>query len=205
MSNSLVPNQDIAPVAPQSSKSELDGIIDMLELSDLQKYFMKSRWLEQLQWMEGKAAKAKKRHYKLRLTSIIGGLLIPIIISLNFNDKKADTIVKWISITLGGVVAISSSVEEFFHDGERWQHYRRTSESLKIQGWQFSQLSDSYQSYETHKAAFPLFVTQVENILQHDVEVYMTQVQQDKKEEKNEKEENSESTQDKPNKSTLTP
>jgi hypothetical protein len=53
---------------------------------------------------------------------------------------------------------------------------------LKIQGWQFSQLSGLYQSSNSHKDAFPLFVAQVEDILQRDVEVYMTQVVQEKKE-----------------------
>lgn len=168
-------------VEPKSSTSDLDGIVELLELSDLQRHFMRSRLLDQVKWMEGKASHAKNRYTLLRLTSIIGGVLVPILISLNFNNPKANDIVRGLSITLGGVVAISSAVEEFFHYGERWRHYRRTAESLKIQGWQFSQLSDPYHTYESHKQAFPAFVAQVEGILQRDVEVYMTQVQQEKK------------------------
>ncbi len=188
MSTSLVPNQGGEPAPAQPSKPDLAEVIEMLELSDLQKHFMRSRWLEQVKWIGGKAKKAKKRYYALRLTTIIGGVLVPILISLNFNNQRAAEIVRWLSISLGGVVAISSSVEEFFHYGERWQHYRRTAESLKIQGWQFSQLSGLYQSSNSHKDAFPLFVAQVEDILQRDVEVYMTQVVQEKKEDKEENE-----------------
>jgi hypothetical protein len=169
-------------VEPKSSTSDLDGIVELLELSDLQKHFLRSRLLEQVKWMEGKASHAKNRYTLLRLTSIIGGVLVPILISLNFNNnQRANDIVRGLSITLGGVVAISSAVEEFFHYGERWRHYRRTAESLKIQSWQFSQLSEPYQTYESHKQAFPAFVGQVESILQRDVEVYMTQIQQEKK------------------------
>lgn len=195
MSTSSVSKQGIEPVPVQPSKSELDGLIEMLDLSELQQHFMKARWLDQLKWMEAKAGRAKKRYYILRLTAIIGGVLVPILISLNFNNPSTNNIVRWISISLGGVVAISSAVEEFFHYGERWRHYRRTAESLKIQGWQFSQLSDPYQNYESHKKAFPIFVSQVEGILQHDVEMYMTQVEQKKKDDNTEK---SEGTEDKP-------
>ncbi len=187
-----VSNQGVESVPAQPAKSDIEGLVEMLDLSDLQKHFMRSRWLDQVQWMEGKAGMAKKRYYALRLTTIIGGVLVPIIISLNFNNPRANNIARGISIGLGGLVAISSAVDEFFHYGERWQHYRRTTESLKIQGWQFSQLSGPYQTYETHKQAFPMFASQVENILQHDVEVYMTQVEAEKKEENKGKSEQAE-------------
>ncbi|HEY9652432.1 MAG TPA: DUF4231 domain-containing protein, partial [Coleofasciculaceae cyanobacterium] len=74
-----------------------------------------------------------------------------------------------------------------------WQHYRRTVESLKIQGWQFSQLSGLYTGFESHQQAFPRFVLQVEDILQRDVEAYISKVVQEKQEDKKE-EEKSEST-----------
>ena len=184
MSTSSISNQSVEPVTVQSSKSELDGLIEMLDLSDLQKHFMVSRWMGQVKWMEGKASMAKKRFYTLRLTTIIGGVLVPILISLNFNNPRDNNIVRWISISLGGLVAVSSAVEEFLKYGESWQHYRRTAESLKIQGWKFSQLSGLYQTYESHQQAFPLFASQVEDLLQQDVQVYMTQVVQEKKEDK---------------------
>jgi hypothetical protein len=194
MSTSLISNQDHAslPVPNQAqeslpiqpAKSGLDGLIDMLELSDLQKHFMRSRWLDQLNWMEKKAGQAKKQYQSLRMTAIIGGVIVPILISLNTNDTKIDTVLRYASIGLGGAVAVTAAIEEFFNYGDRWQHYRRTSESLKIQGWQFSQLSGAYQDYETHSGAFGTFVNQVEEILQHDVEVYTTQVAQEKKEDK---------------------
>lgn len=197
MSTNSASNQGIEPVTVQAAKSELDGLIEMLALSDLQKHFMVSRWMGQVKWMEGRASMAKKRFYALRLTSIIGGVLVPILISLNFNNPRDNTVVRWISISLGGMVAISSAVEEFLHYGESWQHYRRTAESLKIQGWKFSQLSGPYQTYESHKRAFPLFVSQVEDLLQQDVQVYMTQVVQEKKDDnKSESEQNQETAKD---------
>jgi hypothetical protein len=38
-----------------SSKQSLEKLIETLELSDLQKQFLRSRWLEQISWMGGRA------------------------------------------------------------------------------------------------------------------------------------------------------
>lgn len=73
--------------------------------------------------MEGKAKQAQKRYYALRLTAIIGGVIVPILISLNFTNPKTAEVIHWLSIILSGIVAICYAVEEFFHYGERWQHY----------------------------------------------------------------------------------
>lgn len=134
--------------------------------------------------MEGRANDARKRYYQLRLTTIIGGVIVPILISLNINNKALDSYLKGFTIALSGMVAISSSVEEFFHYGERWRHYRRTTEILKGEGWEFVELSDSYASYKTHEEAFKNFAVNVENIIQSDVEVYLTKVTQETKKQK---------------------
>jgi hypothetical protein len=88
---------------------------------------------------------------------------------------------KGATIVLSGIVAVSSAVEEFFHYGERWYNYRRSAESLKAQGWQFFQLSGHYRPYKSHEEAFVVFADQVEEIIQRDVEVYVTQVAREKK------------------------
>ncbi|MFO0053008.1 MAG: DUF4231 domain-containing protein, partial [Dolichospermum sp.] len=157
---------------------------ETLELNDRQKHYLKSRWLDQILWMEGRANDARKRYYQLRLTTIIGGVIVPILISLNINNKALDSYLKGFTIALSGMVAISSSVEEFFHYGERWRHYRQTTEILKGEGWEFVELSDSYASYKTHEEAFKNFAVNVENIIQSDVEVYLTKVTQETKKQK---------------------
>ena len=42
-------------------KQNIGDVIDALELSDLQKRFLRSRWLEQLLWQEKKAKSAQIR------------------------------------------------------------------------------------------------------------------------------------------------
>jgi len=71
-----------------SSKQSLEKLIETLELSDLQKQFLRSRWLEQISWMGGRARDARNWYYRLQLTAIIGGIIVPILVGLNTSDNK---------------------------------------------------------------------------------------------------------------------
>ncbi|WP_414516703.1 DUF4231 domain-containing protein [Nostoc sp. PCC 9305] len=174
-------------------KEDFNKLFAGINLGDVQKHFLRSRWLEQVLWMESKANLSRDRHYFLRITTIIGGVILPALVSLNINTNFKPNnrdIIMWSTFGLSQIVAISAAIEEFFHYGERWRHYRRTVESLKTQGWQFSQLTGPYRIYPSHEQAFNLFASHVEDIIQRDVEIYATQVVQEKKEEKHNQEDN---------------
>ncbi|MEM9002325.1 MAG: DUF4231 domain-containing protein [Cyanobacteria bacterium P01_F01_bin.86] len=158
-------------------KQDFGKLFEQLELKDTQRHFLRSRWLDQVLWMEKKATVCRDRHYQLRLTAIILGVIVPVLVGLDVGEKEyAERTRQWLTISLSAIVAASAAVEEFFHYGERWNHYRRTVESLKTQGWQFSQLSGPYAKFSTHKAAFGNFADQVEEVIQRDVEIYVTQL-----------------------------
>ncbi|MBE9177804.1 DUF4231 domain-containing protein [Oculatella sp. LEGE 06141] len=170
-------------------KQDFNNLIDELKLEPLQTRFLKSRWLEQVLWMEGRAAYCRDRYYNLRLMTIIGGVLVPILVTLQADSAtNINYFFRIGAIGLSGLVAVSSAVEEFFHYGERWYHYRRTVESLKAEGWQFFQLSGIYRPYavQGHSAAFPLFSEQIEDIIRQDVDIYVNQMTREKKKEKSE-------------------
>jgi hypothetical protein len=134
--------------------------------------------------MEGKAASAQKRYYALRLIAIIGGVIVPALVGLKIGEQGVIPWVQWTTFFISLVVAISIAVEEFFHFGERWRHYRRTVECLKIEGWQFFQLAGTYQPFPTHSQAFPDFAAQVEKIFRQEVDVFIAEVAKEKKEKK---------------------
>ncbi len=54
----------------RGSKQSLEELIDVLDLADLQKRFLRSRWLEQVLWMGTRAKNARNWYYTLRLTAI---------------------------------------------------------------------------------------------------------------------------------------
>ena len=155
-------------------KEDFQQLFQAMELPTRQEHFMRSRWLDQLLWMEKKAGFCRDRHQSLRLTTIILGVIVPILIGFDFGTQHIQK-VRAVTAILSGVVAVSAAVEEFFHYGERWYHYRRTAESLKQHGWQFSQLTGPYKKFSTCETAFPIFAEYVEEILQKDVEGYVTQ------------------------------
>ena len=164
-------------------KKDVGTLIEALDLPELQKHFLRSRWLDQVLWMEGRANSARDRYYALRLTAIIGGVIVPALVSLSVNGGVVSAI-RCITIGLSLLVAISVAVEGLFHYGERWRHYRRTVEWLKIEGWRFFQLSIPYHRYKSHAEAYPAFANRVEDIIQQEVEVYITEMVREKEEEK---------------------
>lgn len=176
-------------MAPQNGytdflKEDFGQLFAEMELSDLQRHFLRSRWLDQVLWMEKKAAQCRNWHYRLRLTAIVFGVIVPILVGLDTGNENANRAKQYAAIALSGMVAISAAVEEFFHYGERWYNYRRTVESLKTQGWKFSQLTTPYNTFKTHAEAFPVFADQVEQLIQKDVETYVTEIAQQDPEKK---------------------
>ena len=166
-------------------KESLATMIDVLDdLSVLQKRFLHSRWLEQLLWMDCKAKTSQTRYYVLRLVAIVGGVIVPTLVGLKLEPSLISVLKFWFTIFLSLLVAISVAVEEFFHYGERWRHYRRIVETLKSEGWQFFQLAGAYEKHSRHSEAYTPFAARVEEILRQDVETFLTQVAQEKKEEK---------------------
>jgi hypothetical protein len=44
---------------------DFSHLVETLELNDRQKHYLKSRWLKQILWMEGRANRVRDRYYKL--------------------------------------------------------------------------------------------------------------------------------------------
>ena len=82
------------------------------------------------------------------------------------------------------IVAVSAALEEFFHFGERWRHYRRSAELLKGEGWSFFQLSGHYQSHKDHKEAYPLFAARMEETFQREVDIFITKISKESENQK---------------------
>ena len=161
-------------------KQEMNSMIEQIELSDLQRQFIKSRWMSQLLWLESRAQQNRNRYYFLRLVTIIGGVIVPALVSLNINSSNIKEVIGWIAFGLSQAVAISAAVEEFFHYGERYRHYRNTAELMKIEAWQFFQLSGPYRDSPSHSQVYASFAERVEGIMKRDVEGYISEVTQEK-------------------------
>jgi len=151
-------------------------MIDGLELGDLQKRFLRGRWLEQLLWFEGKSGSNQRRYYGLRLVTIVGGVIVPALISLNLRSADVAEGLGWVTFGLSLIVATSAALESFFRYGENYRMYRRTAEALKGQGWMYFELTGPYKAKD-HQAAFPKFASQVETLVRQDVDTFIAQAE----------------------------
>jgi Protein of unknown function (DUF4231) len=158
-----------------SVEAQFLPLLDQLDLEPLQREFLRRRWLDQVGWLEKRAASSQRWYNRLRLITIVGGVIIPALVGLNISGDASERI-QWTVFGLGLVVALAAAIEGFFHFSDRWPHYRRTAELLKSEGWQFFQLSGPYASSGSHTGAYPLFAAQVEALIQRDVDVYFTAV-----------------------------
>lgn len=161
----------------QFLKRNLSGMIDRLDLDEFRKDALKSRWLDQLMWLESSAAKAKTRFYTLRLITIVGGVITPALVSLNHGQLKIREVFTWTAFGMAQAVAISAAVEELFGFNIRYRTFRNTAEGLKVEGWQYFQLTGHYNRYRSHSGAYVEFAGRVEGLIQQDIEGYLAQVQ----------------------------
>jgi Protein of unknown function (DUF4231) len=162
-------------------RTTFERLIDDANLDTRQRDFLELRWLDQVTWMEAKASKAQRFYYRLRLVTIVGAVVVPALVALNTLDGwpgDAAQIGAWI-VSL--VVAVSAAVEGFFQFGQRWRNYRSTAERLKTEGWLYLELAGPYAAVDgSHKDAYRTFVSRVEELIQKDVEVYVTEVATEK-------------------------
>lgn len=175
-----------APASSASSTERLGALLEGLELTPMQKEMLRQRWLDQVTWMGRQARRARSRYRLVRVPVVVGGVLIPALISILLAAGDSATI-PWLfdwhtfwfrvgAFVVSLVVALLAATEESFRFAEQWRHYRRTAELLKTLGWQYLSLSGTFKRYRTHADAFTSFTERVEDVLNEDVEGYLTSV-----------------------------
>ena len=168
----------------QGSSERLATMLDGLDLTPFQKNLLRERWLDQVQWMSRKARTARRRYLWLRIPLIIGGVLVPALITILLSSEGKTSIpwllglpvdaLRLIAFLTSLMVAASAGIEEVLKFGDSWRQYRRTSELLKTLGWQYFMLNGQFRRYGTHAEAFTVFTERVEDTLNEDVEGYLS-------------------------------
>ena len=171
------------PAHRPSSNERMSAVLESLTLTDFQKGLLRERWLDQLAWTGAQARKARRRFLTFRVPVVIGGVLVPALITLLLSSKDESSVgwlgnisvdaIRFLAFTVSLAVAICAGIEEVMHFGERWRHYRRTTELLKTLGWQYLMLNGAFRRYDSHAKAFASFTERVEDTLNEDVEGYL--------------------------------
>ena len=151
-------------------------VIDALGLDERDRQFMRLRWLDQLAYSERVSRHARRWYHALRLITVVGALIVPALIGA----QVSESVRSWAAgaaFAISLLVAICAGVEELFHFGERWRHYRQLAEQLKSEGWTFFQLAGPYAEFgRSYADACPTFVGRIEALLQSDVKTYLRDV-----------------------------
>ncbi|MEG4534344.1 DUF4231 domain-containing protein [Microcoleus sp. D2_18a_D3] len=166
----------------QYLREELGSLVEQLNLPNLYKQSLKQRWIDQVVWADKKADQCRRMHYRLRLTTIISGVVLPALVGINMQLSKDNEYFRdwfpYVPFFVSQVVAVSAALDEFHRYGDRWRDYRKMAEDLKAEGWQYVQLSGSYDNLVDHIDGYATFASRVESIIKNDVQNYIATLQQ---------------------------
>jgi uncharacterized protein DUF4231 len=163
------------PDKARESAEVLESALQKLQLTDVQRELLKIQWLDSLAFMDRHAQRNWTLHVVLRLIAILGAVFVPAFVAITPSPDWARAI-RIATFTLSLCVALATALESFFRSGDRWQHYRRNTEALRLDGMQFLMLSGPYAKFATHQDAFHEFAARLNAILSTEVEAYFTQV-----------------------------
>ncbi len=159
----------------QTTNAVLESTLAKITLTDLQRDLLRLQWLDTLGWMDRKASKCWAAYVSLRLIAIVGAVFIPALVAITPTTGGGQAVrIATFTVSLG--VALATALESFFRPGERWRHYRRTTEALRIEGMHYLMLSGPYADAGTHERAFGGFAGRLNEILSAEVDVYLTRV-----------------------------
>jgi hypothetical protein len=161
------------------NREELEKVINQITtLDEVHKQFLKNRWLHHVMLSSKRAQDSYRKYHILRSIVVIGGVLIPTLVSLNINESSS--VIRWITVGLGLLVAISAALEGIFRFGDVWREEQRAAELLLSEGWRFFQLSGQYSTKRNHQTAYSYFAAQVESLILREVESYLATAKEQK-------------------------
>jgi hypothetical protein len=160
----------------EALKAEINKLQD---LDDEQKRSLENRWLHMVRYWDQRSRKSRRKYFAYRTIVLIGGVLIPALVTLQTSTLVAEKykgLIQFAAIVTGLLIAIAAGVEEIFHYGEIWREKRKAAELLKIEGWRYFQLAGSYRKLN-HKVAYPDFAANVEGMIEREIKDYMVVTQ----------------------------
>jgi Protein of unknown function (DUF4231) len=163
-------------VDTEALKAEIDELND---LDEQQKRSLENRWLHMVRYWDERSRKSRRKYFAYRTIVLIGGVLIPALVTLQTSALVPDKykgLIQFAAIVTGLLIAIAAGIEEIFHYGDIWREKRNAAELLKIEGWRYLQLARPYRQ-ATHEAAYSDFAANVELLIEREIKDYMVVTQ----------------------------
>ena len=159
---------------------DLKELRRLIEGTDLEnpnhKQYINARWLKYVEWWDSRARKAKWKYFTLRSAVVVGGALIPALVSLRELSRDHAIAFAVASIVTSVVVAISAGMDSLFGFGDIWREKRAAAEVIKSEGFSFLQLIGPYEKSSSHEEAFKPFAANVEQLIRNEIKDYVLAV-----------------------------
>src|SRR4051812_583154 len=100
-----------APAGRSSSKERLEAILESIDVTPFQKGLIRERWLDQVGWMGQKARATRRRYLVFRIPVVVGGVLIPALITILLSTPKDTLTIGWLGgLSVDGVRFLAFTV-----------------------------------------------------------------------------------------------
>lgn len=121
--------------------------------------YIQQRVIQFVDWYDKKAVSAKSAYLRIRVTSVIGALIVPILANLNFAgyDQYKTAAITVVSLIVSAAVALDG----VYHFGDQWKNYRSTEQFLSRERFLFQTGEGPYKQLSSEEA-FILFVERCE-------------------------------------------
>jgi len=110
------------------------------------------------EWYDKKAVGAKSSYLAIRVTAVIGSVLVPVAANVipQFPDWS-----RGLTTGLSLVVSLAVALDSVYHYGDQWKNYRSTEQFLSREKFLFQTGEGPYKDMEPEKA-FVLLVERCE-------------------------------------------
>lgn len=124
------------------------------------KEYITERFNGNIKWYDREAGKAKKNYLRLRVISVVGGALVPVLINM------IDTVpyIQEITTVISLMVLLAVSIDSVYHYGEQWSSYRSTEQFMRREYYLYTVNEGPYRQLND-RLSFELFVERIEEAI----------------------------------------
>jgi Protein of unknown function (DUF4231) len=153
-------------------------------LEPLQRDALIRRYAEVLRELRTKRRRIACQYHALRVTSTLGSLLIPALLSAQYASGvgiQNEVAFFWITWTISFLVTFSNGMLTMFKIDKQYVSFQAAFEQLYSEGWQYIQLGGRYshgKKTPTHANQLLRFIHRIETIQLHTVEEEFVRIQE---------------------------
>ena len=149
-----------------------EEVILCMDLDEVQKQWLLSRWVPTLRRHSIKAAWSLRFYRSIGLIKTLCSVLVPVLLSMM---QQGNDLELWgnIAIIISIINTVAVALEDFFDFGVRSASRRTAANHMEKAFWEFHALAGQYRFFTNHCAAFRRFVEDAETITNKAEEIYV--------------------------------